>query len=287
MNEEVYYENYSKELEDKYKIINKIGEGAYGEVYLGKNYLTNDLIALKQVKLIINNNNNHNNYNNNDNKKKIKKKSFITNIPKAIFREIQSLKLLKHSNIINLIDIYPKDTSLMLIFNYMPLDLQIEINNSLHYFSLDIIKYYSYQILSGILYCHQNNIIHRDLKPSNILISNDGIVKIADFGLARIYDPNLNESMSHQVATRWYRSPELLFASRHYNESVDIWSIGAIIAELMNLSPLFPGNNDIDQIFKVFQVMGTPTLETWPVSIFISFFFFLFFNKTFYFIKYT
>jgi serine/threonine protein kinase len=245
MAEEVYYEKYSKDTAARYRTVKKIGEGAFGDVYLGINRLDGQKIAMKQVRLGTGRNN---------------------GIPKAVFREIESLRTLKHDNIICLYEIFPQDTHLMLVFEYMPTDLQVEINQAKHFFNLNLIKFYSHQILKGLSFCHDNHIIHRDLKPSNILIAQTGQVKIADFGLARVYDKNSRDSMSHQVATRWYRPPELLFASRNYTESVDIWSTGAIIAELMTLSPLFPGNNDIDQIYKVFQVMGTPKLDQWPVS---------------------
>jgi cell cycle related kinase len=102
--------------------------------------------------------------------------------------------------------------------------------------------------------------------PVDILISSNGDVKLADFGLAKVYDVNDPLTMSHQVATRFYRAPELLFASRSYGFEVDIWAVGAIIAEIMTLAPLFPGSNDIDQMFKVFQIMGTPDICDWPVS---------------------
>jgi hypothetical protein len=242
---EIYYENYSKDTANRYRSIKKIGQGAFGDVWLGINRANGKKIALKQVRLGGGRNN---------------------GIPKAVFREIESLRNLKHANILTLYDVFPQDTHLMLVFEYMPTDLQVEINQTNHTFSLDTIQYYSYNILKGLAFCHDNHIIHRDLKPSNILIAPDGVVKLGDFGLARVYDPNSLDSMSHQVATRWYRPPELLFASRNYTPSVDIWSAGAIIAELMTLSPLFPGNNDIDQISKVFEVMGTPTKNSWPVS---------------------
>jgi serine/threonine protein kinase len=100
----------------------------------------------------------------------------------------------------------------------------------------------------------------------DILIADNGVVKLGDFGLARICFEEEAGNMSHQVATRWYRSPELLYASRSYDYSVDIWAAGAIFAELFMLTPLFPGHNDIDQMFKVFQVMGTPDAREWPVS---------------------
>jgi cell cycle related kinase len=100
---------------------------------------------------------------------------------------------------------------------------------------------------------------------ADILLSPQGQLKLGDFGLARVIDPTDGRSLSHQVATRWYRAPELLFASRRYSFSADMWSVGAVVAELMMLKPLFPGSGDIDQIFRVLQVMGTPTPLNWPV----------------------
>jgi cell cycle related kinase len=100
----------------------------------------------------------------------------------------------------------------------------------------------------------------------DILLTSQGQLKLGDFGLARVIDPKSKASISHQVATRWYRAPELLFAARRYSFPSDIWSVAAVIAELIMLKPLFPGSGDIDQIFKVIQVMGTPTPENWPVS---------------------
>lgn len=107
----------------------------------------------------------------------------------------------------------------------------------------------------------------------DILISASGDVKLCDFGLARIYDSSKPSILSHQVATRYYRAPELLYASKTYDFGVDIWAVGAIIAELMMLVPLFPGSNDIDQMFRVFQIMGTPDVEGWPVRNIITAFY--------------
>ena len=105
-------------------------------------------------------------------------------------------------------------------------------------------------------------------------MTSQGIIKLADFGLARIYrgpdsiTNDINESgyMSHQVATRYYRAPELLYASRTYDFMVDIWAAGVVMAELLTLKTIFPGNNDIDQMYKVFQIMGTPNPGNWEVS---------------------
>lgn len=139
-------------------------------------------------------------------------------------------------------------------------------------------KAYLRMLLCGVNYCHGQSIIHRDLKPANLLISPAGTLKIADFGLARILDPLQSERQySHQVATRWYRAPELLYGSRHYDFSVDIWATGCIFGEMINCSPLFPGTSlarnridkrqgetDIDQLACVLRNLGTPTVENWP-----------------------
>ena len=127
-----------------------------------------------------------------------------------------------------------------------------------------VIKAYMLMLLEGVSYCHSMDIIHRDLKPANILISLTGVLKIADFGLARVYKPGSQRPMSHQVATRWYRSIELLYGSRDYDSGVDLWAVGCIFAEMVNQSPLFPGQSDIEQLLLVLSILGTPDLKTWP-----------------------
>lgn len=105
------------------------------------------------------------------------------------------------------------------------------------------------------------------MKPANLLFSPTGILKLGDFGLARVHDEEQKAKypMSHEVATRWYRAPELLFGGRHYGNAVDLWAVGCIFAELLNHSPLFPGENDIDQLYRVLQCLGTPDPKQWPV----------------------
>ena len=181
-------------------------------------------------------------------------------------RELESLRKVQDGDrIVTLIEaIQVNEMELVLVFEYLPSDLSKLISTSSEYLPRSHIKAYAKMMLEAINHCHARNIIHRDIKPSNILISSHGNIKLADFGLARVYNVNDGASMSHQVMTRWYRAPELLFASRHYTTSVDVWAVAVVIAELLRLNPLFPGQNDIDQIFRVFQVMGTPTVETWP-----------------------
>ena len=122
---------------------------------------------------------------------------------------------------------------------------------------------YLWQILSGLLACHSNRIIHRDLKTQNILIDDKGQIKIADFGLARGFTVPFPE-LTHEVVTLWYRAPEILLGQTNYTPSVDIWSVGCIYAEMLLGKPLFEGECEIDQIFKIFQVLGTPNETTWP-----------------------
>ena len=120
-------------------------------------------------------------------------------------------------------------------------------------------KSYSLQLLRGLAFIHSQNIIHRDLKPSNLLISPTRRLKIADFGLARLQDDV--RPMSHQVATRWYRAPELLYGARRYNYAVDMWSAGTIIGELLTFSPLFPGHSGSISRFFLQNVLESQVLE--------------------------
>lgn len=238
---DIFYDEFSVERREKYKIMEKIGVGSFGDVKLGINIENGQKVALKYV---------HSN-------------SYECRVPLAVFREIESLRQLRSPNIIKLLDVFPFETNIILVFEFFPSNMAELIENAKSYFSNHTIKYCAFSVLRGLHHIHENNLIHRDIKPSNLLISDMGNVKIADFGLCRIQ--TTKESMSHQIVTRWYRPPEILFGARHYTAAVDIWSLGAVVAELMCLAPLFPGSNDIDQIYKVFQIMGTPTPLSWPV----------------------
>lgn len=122
---------------------------------------------------------------------------------------------------------------------------------------------YLYQLIKGVEYCHGRRILHRDLKPQNLLIDESRNLKLADFGLARAFGIPLRV-YTHEVVTLWYRAPEILMGSRHYSTAVDIWSIGCIFAEMVLKRPLFPGDSEIDELYRIFRLRGTPTEENWP-----------------------
>ncbi len=224
----------------RYKIIHKIGEGAHGTVFKAKHIENGTICALKRIPV----------------------KNW--DIPISLLREIKTLEQLQHPNIVRLLEVFGCGTSCVLVFEFLQTDVSQILRNSPRRLSEAHIKSYMWMLLQGIYYCHSNNIIHRDLKPANLLIAKNGVLKLADFGLARI--ENTARPKSHQVATRWYRAPELLYGARYYDFGIDMWAIGCIFGELLNHSPLFPGSNDIDQLGCVLSNLGTPSLADWPVT---------------------
>ncbi|MEE6481058.1 hypothetical protein FKM82_012746 [Ascaphus truei] len=168
---------------------------------------------------------------------------------------------MKHENVIGLLDVFTPSTSIenfhevYLVTNLMGADL----NNIVKCQKLtdDHIQFLIYQLLRGLKYIHSAGIIHRDLKPSNLAVNEDCELRILDFGLARQTD----DEMTGYVATRWYRAPEIMLNWMHYNQTVDIWSVGCIMAELLKGKALFPGNDYIDQLKRIMEVVGTPNSE--------------------------
>merc|ERR1712070_822288 len=220
--------------------IEKIGEGTYGVVYKAKNRLTGDLVALKKIRL----------------------EAEDEGIPSTAIREISILKELQHPNIVRLHDVIHTEKKLTLVFEYLDQDLKKFLDSS-DGFDTRTIKSSLYQLLRGVAFCHDRRVLHRDLKPQNLLINKDFELKLADFGLARAFGIPVR-SYTHEVVTLWYRAPDVLMGSRKYSTPVDLWSVGCIFAEMVTGRPLFPGNNEADQLVRIFQILGNPTEETWP-----------------------
>ncbi|KAI0052810.1 Pkinase-domain-containing protein [Auriscalpium vulgare] len=229
---------------ERYAKIEKVGEGTYGVVYKARDVGTNQVVALKKIRL----------------------EAEDEGVPSTAIREISLLKELKDDNIVRLLDIVHADQKLYLVFEFLDVDLKryIEQGNAAgRPISLELSQKFTHQLTSGLLYCHSHRILHRDLKPQNLLIKHDNL-KLADFGLARAFGIPMR-TYTHEVVTLWYRAPEVLLGSRHYSTAIDMWSVGCIFAEMvMRGNPLFPGDSEIDQIFKIFKILGTPNEETWP-----------------------
>lgn len=129
-----------------------------------------------------------------------------------------------------------------------------------------VIRKFMMQLCEGIKYCHSHRVLHRDLKPQNLLINGDGNLKLADFGLARAFGVPLR-TYTHEVVTLWYRAPEILLGGRQYSTGVDMWSVGCIFAEMCTRKPLFPGDSEIDEIFKIFRCVACHTRGSGPHEI--------------------
>ncbi|KAL7640207.1 UNVERIFIED_CONTAM: hypothetical protein RMT77_009621 [Armadillidium vulgare] len=227
---------------DKYLKIEKIGEGTYGVVYKAQDVVSGRIVALKKIRL----------------------ENESDGVPSTALREISLLKELDHDSIVRLLDVVHAEKKLYLVFEYLNQDLKKLFDaGPKEGLPLNLVRSYMHQLLDGIAFCHSHRILHRDLKPQNLLIDNEGSIKLADFGLARAFGLPVR-AYTHEVITLWYRAPEILLGSKSYCISVDIWSLGCIFAEMMTKKPLFPGDSEIDQLFRIFRILGTPTEKDWP-----------------------
>lgn len=230
-------------MSKKYEKIKFIGEGQFATVYRARDKETNVEVAIKKIKL-----------------GSIQEAQDGVN--RTALREIKLLQELHHENVIALLDVYGKDSGISLVFEIMETDLEQILHERKIFLSLAHIKSYILMTLKGLEYLHNNWILHRDLKPNNLLLDRNNILKIADFGLARYYG-SPSRIYSHQVVTRWYRAPELLYGARMYGPAIDIWAVGCILAELFRREPLFPGDSDLDTLDKIVTVLGAPTERDW------------------------
>lgn len=227
---------------ERYEKLDKLGEGTYATVYKGLSKVTGDVVALKEINL-----------------------DAEEGAPSTAIREISLMNKLRHNNIVRLHDVIHTEDKLLLVFEYMDQDLKRFMEKHGRNGALDppTIQSFMFQLLRGIAYCHENRVLHRDLKPQNLLINTKGELKLADFGLARAFGIPVN-TFSNEVVTLWYRAPDVLLGSRNYSTSIDIWSVGCIMAEMYTGRPLFPGKNNEDELQRIFRIMGTPNEFTWP-----------------------
>ncbi|OMJ85962.1 hypothetical protein SteCoe_12594 [Stentor coeruleus] len=216
---------------EKYELLNLLGQGTYGKVIKGKVKETGDFVAVKKIK-------------NWENNKMIKK---IT------LREIRILRILNHPNIVKLIEVIYEREKSYLVFEYVESTVMRCSKN----LDIDEFKKIVYQLLMALNHCHEQNVIHRDVKPDNVLLSSKGVVKLCDFGFAKVF--KANQKLTEYVSTRWYRAPELLEGGGNYSYPVDVWSVGCLCAELLTGKPLFPGNNDADMLTKITKFCGNLT----------------------------
>lgn len=169
-------------------------------------------------------------------------------------REISLLKELKHPNIVSLEDVLMEESRLYLIFEFLSMDLKKYMDSLPAEKMMDpeLVRSYMYQITAAMLFCHRRRVLHRDLKPQNLLINKDGVIKVADFGLGRSFGIPVRV-YTHEIVTLWYRAPEVLLGSQRYSCPVDVWSLGCIFAEMATRKPLFQGDSEIDQLFRIFR----------------------------------
>lgn len=184
-------------------------------------------------------------------------------IPSTALREISLLRELSHENIVELKDCVQSEGRLYLVFEFLDRDLKKYMESCNGLLPPLLVKSYLFQCVRGLAFCHARGVMHRDLKPQNLLVSKDGRLKLADFGLARAFCPPIRP-LTHEVVTLWYRAPEILLGSQTYAPPVDVWALGTIFAEMVTKRPLFPADSEIDQIFKIFRQLGTPTDDIWP-----------------------
>ncbi|XP_058097638.1 probable serine/threonine-protein kinase At1g54610 [Magnolia sinica] len=231
---------------DSFEKLDKIGQGTYSNVYKARDLETGKIVALKKVR-------------------------FVNMDPESVrfmAREIHVLRRLDHPNVVKLEGlIAPRmSNSLYLVFEYMEHDLAGLAATPGLKFTEPQIKCYMQQLLRGLEHCHSRGVLHRDIKGSNLLIDNNGILRIADFGLATFFHPDQKQPLTSRVVTLWYRPPELLLGATEYGVAVDLWSTGCILAELLAGKPIMPGRTEVEQLHKIFKLCGSPSEDYWRTS---------------------
>ncbi|XP_071480446.1 cyclin-dependent kinase-like 5, partial [Diadema antillarum] len=218
---------------NKYEVLGIVGEGAYGVVMKCRHKESRDVVAIKKFK------------DSEDNE----------DVRRTILRELKLLRQLKQENIVELKEAFRRRGKLYLVFEYVEKNMLELLEEMPKGVPPEKVRSYIYQLIKAIHWCHRNDVIHRDIKPENLLISSNDTLKLCDFGFARNLDGNSSANYTDYVATRWYRSPELLLGCA-YGKAVDVWAIGCILGELSDGNAVFPGESEIDQLFMIQKVLG-------------------------------
>jgi len=230
----------------EFKCLNRIEEGTYGVVYRARDKRTQEIVALKRLKM------------------EREKEGF----PITSLREINTLLISQHPNVVTVREIVVGSNmdQIYIVMDFVQHDLKSlmeTMRKKSQVFLPGEVKCLMVQLLRAIHHLHDNWILHRDLKSSNLLLSHNGILKVGDFGLAREYGSPL-KPYTAIVVTLWYRAPELLLGIKQYSTHIDVWSIGCILGELLLMEPLFPGKSEVDELNKMFKLLGTPSEKIWP-----------------------
>lgn len=222
---------------DRFRHLHVIGEGSFGVVYLSEEQKSKSLVAIKKMK------------------RRYSSWEECMNL-----REVKSLRKIRHPNIIKLREVFREDNQLHLIFDYMKSNLFKFYTSNFKQQAIpmpeQVIRRIVFQTLQGLSHLHEKGFFHRDLKPENLLVDSDGNIKIADFGLAR--EIRSMPPYTDYISTRWYRAPEMLLKMPNYSHHVDIFALGCIMAELYLGKPIFDGKSELDQLHKIFNVLGEP-----------------------------
>ena len=224
-------------MKNKYEVLGIVGEGAYGIVYKCLNKETNKYVAVKKFK---------------ETQDKL--------VQKTMKRELAMLQMLHHENVVEFQESFVSKGNFFLVFEYVEKNLLEVLEESPRGLSPKLIRSLVFQMCKAVDYLHKNNMIHRDVKPENLLIDENLNLKLCDFGFARKVKLNKNnnniDTMTDYVATRWYRSPELLLSGGIYGPEVDYWAIGCIMGELADGNPMFPGEDEVDQLDCIIKILG-------------------------------
>ncbi|KAI3784870.1 hypothetical protein L1987_43977 [Smallanthus sonchifolius] len=231
---------------DSFERLEKIGQGSYSSVYKARHTKSGRFFALKKVRF----------------------HSLKPDSVKFMAREITILRTLNHPNIMKLEGLITSKLScnIYFVFEYMEHDLSGLLSCPDIKFNDSQIKCYMRQLLNGIKHCHSLGVLHRDIKTANILVNNEGILKIGDFGLAKFHSPECRKSLTSHVVTLWYRPPELLLGCTNYGTYVDLWSVGCVFAELCFGRPILKGRTEVEQLHKILKLCGTPPDGYWNKS---------------------